>query len=165
MDAPGQVQPESSSPSRRSFFRWSIVWKLTLFVGVLVTLNCALLIGVTYVTTTEILRNQIDERLSTVASDRQEMLSYTLQQHQERATQLAQRVRIHHLFAQLAGGTISRERFRAETETILTAARTNTTGFLALWVEDPAGRVVASSGPEDLVAGYSRLRKAEEKPD
>jgi two-component system, NtrC family, sensor kinase len=165
MDAPGQVQPESSYPSRRSFFRWSIVWKLTLFVGVLVTLNCAMLIGVAYVTTTEILRNQIDERLSTVASDRQEMLAYTLEQQQERATQLAQRVRIHHLFAQLSAGTMSRDRFRAETETILTAARTNTAGFLALWVEDPAGQVVASSGPEDLVAGYSRLRKAEEKPD
>ena len=108
MDAPGQAQPESSSPSRRSFFRSSIVWKLTLFVGVLVTLNCGVLIGVAYIATTEILRNQIDERLSTVASDRQEMLAYTLEQQEERATQLAQRVRIHHLFAQLAAGTISR---------------------------------------------------------
>ena len=93
------------------------------------------------------------------------MLAYTLEQQQERATQLARRVRIHHLFDQLAAGTISRDRFRAEAETILTAARTNTTGFLALWIEDPAGQVVASSGPEDLVAGYSRLRKAEEQPD
>ena len=98
----GQVQPEPSSPSKRSLFRSSIVWKLTLFVGVLVTLNCGVLIGVAYIATSEILRNQIDERLSTVASDRQEMLAYTLQQQEERATQLRQRVRIHHLFAQRA---------------------------------------------------------------
>ena len=165
MEALGHVQPEPSSPSRWLFLRWSIVWKMTLFVGVLVTLNCAILIGVAYLATTEILRNQIDQRLLTVASDRQEMLAYTLQQQQERATQLAQRVRIHHLFAQRASGTISADRFRAETEVILNTARTNTNGFLALWIEDPAGGVLAWSGPEDLVMGYSRLRKTEEKPD
>ena len=123
MGADGQEQPESSSRSKRSFFRSSIVWKLTLFVGVLVTLNCGVLIGVAYIATSEILRNQIDERLSTVASDRQEMLAYTLKQQEERATQLAKRVRIHHLFAQRAEGAISPDRFRAETETILSAVR------------------------------------------
>ena len=111
-----KTQPESSSRAKRSFFRSSIVWKLTLFVGVLVTLNCGVLIGVAYIATSAILRNQIDERLSTVASDRQEMLAYTLEQQEERATQLASRVRIHHLLAQRAEGTISPERFRAETE-------------------------------------------------
>ena len=165
MSADGQEQPESSSHSKRSFFRSSIVWKLTLFVGVLVTLNCGVLIGVTYIATSVILRKQIDERLSTVASDRQEMLAYMLKRQEERAVQLAKQVRIHHLFAQRAEGTISPDRFRVETETILANARTNTTGFLAFWIEDEAGQVLASSGPEDLVAGYSRLKRSEEKPD
>ena len=108
MSADGQEQPESSSHSKRSFFRSSIVWKLTLFVGVLVALNCGVLIGVAYIATSVILRKQIHERLSTVASDRQEMLAYTLEQQEERATQLAKQVRIHRLFAQRAEGTISR---------------------------------------------------------
>ena len=147
---------------KRSFFRSSIVWKLTLFVGVLVTLNCGLLIGVAYVATSVILRKQIDERLSTVASDRQAMLAYMLEQHEERAIRLAQRVRIHHLLDQRADELISPDQFRAETEVILTNARTNMAGFLALWIEDETGQVLASSGPEDLVAGYSRLRRSAE---
>jgi two-component system, NtrC family, sensor kinase len=156
---------EPSSRAKRSFFRSSIVWKLTLFVGVLVTLNCGVLIGVAYIATSAILRTQIDERLSTVASDRQEMLAYMLERQEERATQLGKRVRIHHLLAQRAQGTISPDQFWAETETILANARASTTGFLAIWIEDEAGEVVASSGPEELVAGYSQLRRFEEKPD
>ena len=165
MSADGQETPDHSSPVRRPVFRSSIVWKLTLFVGVLIALNCGVLIGVAYIATSMILRNQINERLLTVASDRQEMLAYTLQQHEERATQLARRVRIHHLLVQRAEGTISSNRFRAETETVLLNARTNTTGFLALWIEDQAGQVLASNGPPELVAGYSRLRRFEAKPD
>ena len=137
MDAVGQAQPGASlRASKRSFLRSSIVWKLTLFVGVLVTLNCGVLIGVAYIATSAILRNQIHERLSTVASDRQEMLAYTLEQQEERATQFASRVRIHHLLAQRAEGTISAETFRAEAETMLTGAESTSTGFLALWIED-----------------------------
>jgi two-component system, NtrC family, sensor kinase len=158
-------QPESSSQSKRSFFRSSIVWKLTLFVGVLVTLNCGVLIGVAYIATSVILRRQIDERLSTVASDRQEMLAYMLKQQEERAARLAKHPRIQRLFDQRAEGAISSDQFREETETILASARANTTGFLAFWIEDEAGQVLASSGPEDLVTGYSRLRRSDEKPD
>ena len=160
MSAEGQ-----DAPSKRSFVRSSIVWKLTLFVGVLVTINCGVLIGVAYIATSRILRNQINERLSTVASDRQEMLAYMLNSQEERAAQLAKQVRIHRLFAQRAEGTISPDRFRVETEAMLANARANTTGFLAFWVEDIAGQVLASSGPLDLVAGYSRLERSEERPD
>ncbi len=63
MSAEGRESLESSSQPKRSFFRSSIVWKLTLFVGVLVTLNCGVLIGVAYIATSVILRKQIDERL------------------------------------------------------------------------------------------------------
>ena len=44
-------------------------------------------------------------------------------------------------------------------------ARNTTTGYLALWIEDEAGKVIASSGPEDLVAEYSRLDRSEAGPD
>src|SRR3984957_7839210 len=139
MTSEGREQPESSSQSKRSFFRSSIVWKLTLFVGVLVTLNCGVLIGVAYIATSVILRKQIDERFTTVASDRQEMLAYMLKQQEERAAQFAKQPRIHRLFAQREEGAISPDQFRVETETILASASTNTTGFLAFWIEDEAG--------------------------
>ena len=87
----GQSQPDLSVSPKKSWFRSSIVWKLTLFVGVLVALNCAVLIGVAYIATSRIIRHQIHERLSTVAADRQEMLAYTLGQQEERATQFAHR--------------------------------------------------------------------------
>ncbi len=45
----------------------SIVGKLTLFVGVLVGLNTALLIGAAYVTTSAILRDQVRDRLEAIA--------------------------------------------------------------------------------------------------
>jgi PAS domain S-box-containing protein len=146
-------------------FRSSIVWKLTLFVGVLVALNCGVLIGVAYIATSAILREQIHQRFTTVAADRQEILGYTLQQHEERARQLASRVRIHQLLAQHRQGTISADRFRAETEMILANARTSNTALLALWIENDAGQTIAVTGPESLVAEYSRLKRVEAKPD
>jgi len=165
MGADPEAQPESSSPRKRSYLGSSIVGKLTLFVGVLVTLNCGVLIGVAYVATSAILREQIHQRLTTVAADRQEMLAYTLRQHEERATQFANRPRIHQLLSQRAEGTISPDRFRADMATILLNGRSNMTGSLALWIEDEAGQTLASSGPEELVAGYSRLRRSGEGSD
>jgi PAS domain S-box-containing protein len=151
--------------SKRSFFRSSIVWKLTLFVGVLVALNCGVLIGVAYVATSVILREQIHQRLATVAADRQEMLAYSLRQQEERASQFASRGRIHQLLTQRATRSVRPDLFRAEAETVLSNARTSATEFLALWIEGESGEVLASSGPEDLVAGYSRLRRSEQKTD
>ena len=112
-----RTQPDHSSPAKRSFLRSSIVWKLTLFVGVLVALNCGVLIGVAYIATSAILRDQIHERLSTVAADRQEMLAYTLEQQRSGRRSLPNGSRIHQLLAERAEGTITPERFRAETET------------------------------------------------
>src|SRR5262245_47164459 len=128
----------------------SIVWKLTLLVGVLVALNGGVLIGVAFLATSTILRDQFDERLRTVAADRQEMLLNTLRQQEERATQLANRPRVRQLLLLRASGTITAERFRVEMETVLSSLRASSTGTLALWVEDTEGSVLASSGPESL---------------
>jgi two-component system, NtrC family, sensor kinase len=165
MGVDDQTQPDLSVSPKKSRFRSSIVWKLTLFVGVLVALNCGVLIGVAYLATSRILRNQIHQRLSTVAADRQEMLAYTLRQHEERATHFAHRARFHQLLVQRAEGTISSDRFKVDTDTLLLYARNSTTGYLALWIEDEDGKVIASSGPQDLVAEYSRLDRSEAGPD
>jgi signal transduction histidine kinase len=163
----GDVRPQQDPPpaSKRSFFRSSIVWKLTLFVGVLVALNGALLIAVAYIATSMILREQIHQRLTTVAADRQEMLAFTLRQQEDLARQLAHRGRVNQLLSQRRNATIRSERFRADIETILSTARSHTAGFLALWVEDEAGHVLAASGPDDLVAAYSRFKRSAPRPD
>jgi len=164
MSVDGQSQSDSAVSSWRSFVRSSIVWKLTLFVGILVALNDGVLIGVAYITTSGILRDQVQERLTTVAADRQGMLASSLEQEEERATQFAKRSRIHQLLADRANGTMTPEQFREETERILSTARNNTTGFLAIWIEDDAGGVLAASAPEGLVEEYSRRRRPGEKP-
>ena len=56
-------------------------------------------IAVAYFTTAKILRDQIHQRLTTVATDRQKMLASTLRQYEERATRFARRNRIHQLLA------------------------------------------------------------------
>ncbi len=161
----GQAPADLPSHARRSFLRSSIVWKLTLFVGVLVALTCAVLIGVAYIATSRILVDQIHNRLLTVASDRQEMLAYTLAQQEQRATRFASRGPLHRLMTQRAEDPISAQTFGTEAENVLSAVRTNSTGFLAVWVEDEAGQVLASSGPENLVAGYARLRQPANMPE
>ena len=157
MNVDRQSQSDSAVSSGRSFLRSSIVWKLTLFVGILVALNDGVLIGVAYITTSAILRDQIHERLSTVAADRQGMLASTLEQEEERVTQFAKRSRIHNLLAQRVNGTMTLERFREETEPILSTARANTNGSLAIWIEDNAGQVLAASGPENTPQSLNAL--------
>lgn len=161
----GQAPADLPSHARRSFLRSSLVWKLTLFVGVLVALTCAVLSGVAYVATSRILVDQIHNRLLTVASDRQEMLAYTLAQQEQRATRFASRGPLHRLMTQRAEDPISAQTFGTEAENVLSAVRTNSTGFLAVWVEDEAGQVLASSGPENLVAGYAQLRQPANMPE
>jgi PAS domain S-box-containing protein len=160
MAAAGQGQTDPNLRPKRSVLRSSIVRKLTMFVGVLVTLIGGVLIGVAYYATSAILGDQLNERLTTVAADRQEMLSTALREQEARARQLANRPRIHLLLGQRASGMIAPQRFRNETEALLGSARASMNGLLALWVQDDAGEVIASSGPEHLVTAFSKLTRS-----
>ncbi len=156
MSVDGQSQSDSAVSSWRSFVRSSIVWKLTLFVGILVALNDGVLIGVAYFTTSAILRDQIHQRLldgrRRSAGDAGKRLGTrggagdTSSPNGLESTSSSLNVPM---------GRSTPERFRAETEPILSTARNNTTGFLALWIEDNTGQVLAASGPESLVEAYS----------
>jgi PAS domain S-box-containing protein len=146
-----------------SFIRSSIVWKLTLFVGVFVALNAAVLIGAAYVTTGGIITDQIHERLRTIAAGRQEILVLALRQQVDQTAQLASLPGIQRLLAERAGGTKTPETIRAELTTILFHGRASSTGVVAIWIEDEAGDLVASSGPEELVAAHTHVRRTAEK--
>src|SRR4051794_1442034 len=111
----------------------SIVGKLTLFVGVVVGLNTAMLIGVAYVATSAILRDQVEDRLKAIAADRQEILLSELKQQQERASAFAGRPRIRTLFAAHAGGTMPALTFAEQARGYLVYVQAHAAGVLALW--------------------------------
>src|SRR5687767_655189 len=84
--------------------RSSFVWKLALFVGLLIGLTAALLGWTGYRFTRAVLVDQIQDRLSVVAATRQAaVLAYTKQQ-KERANLIASRTRLRELVElQIAG--------------------------------------------------------------
>jgi len=141
----------------------SIVWKMTLFVGVLVALNGGLLIGAAFFATSTMLQNQIHLRLSTLAADRQEILATTLHQLEERTVQFAKRPRVHQLLGDHNRGQLTPEQFRNQAEVILLNTISNTTGLLAAWIEDHAGHRLAAMGPEKLMTAYSRRKEPGER--
>src|SRR6185312_9642802 len=130
----------------------SIVGKLTLFVGVVVGLNTAMLIGAAYVTTSAILRDQVEDRLKAIANDRQEILLHELQQQQDRVSVFASRQRIRALLAAHAGETMPALTFVKQVHGYLAYVQAHAAGLLALWVEDADGRILAASDPRGVVA-------------
>jgi PAS domain S-box-containing protein len=142
----------------------SIVGKLTLFVGVLVGLNTAMLIGVAYVTTSAILRDQVEDRLKAIAGDRQEILLHELRQQQERASAFASRQRIRTLLAAHAGETMPALTFVEQVRGYLAYVQAHAAGLLALWVEDADGRILAANDPRGVVAGLAVAERVAPDP-
>ena len=104
--------------------RWSsIVSKLTLFVGVVVALNGAAIIGVAYLATNAILQDQIFKRLVTVATLRQELLADTLEKHKERVIDFAGDSSIRQLILRRDEEPLRPSQFRREADLLLANAR------------------------------------------
>ena len=142
--------------SLRRFFRWSsIARKLTVFVGVVVVLNGAALIGATYFGTSAILQDQILKRLVTVATLRQEMLATTLKEHEKHAREFAERPDVRQLLFRRGVEQMDPARFRDQADRILANALATITEYKAIWIEDENGRVIASNGPANLIAEFS----------
>jgi two-component system, NtrC family, sensor kinase len=154
--------PASSVPSSR----WSsIVWKLTVFVGVVVALNGAALIGVAYLATNSILQDQIFKRLVTVATLRQELLASTLEKNKERVIDFAGRSGVRLLLLRRAEEPLSPAQFRREADLLLSNALATITEYSAVWIEDEQGRVIASGGPTVLIAAFAGARLTTEKSE
>jgi signal transduction histidine kinase len=158
-----QAPPESGDSNPRTSWRSSIVWKLTVFVGFLVAFNDAVLIGVAYMAMSSILRDEVHQRLSTVAVDRKGILATAFEKDEERATQFARRQSIEQFLTDRHSGRISDARLRAEAEPTLITAQTNIAGALAIWLESETGEILASSGPEKLVAQFKVNLRAEDR--
>jgi signal transduction histidine kinase len=155
---------DASASSARFSRLSSIIWKLTLFVGIVVALNGALLIGVTYLATKAILEDQVFKRLGAVATLRQELLSSTLQDHGQRAFEFATRSRVRLLLLRRAEEPITSARFRAMADPILANSLATIRDYIAIWVEDENGELIASSGPANLIATFSGAKRSPENP-
>ena len=152
----GKLPDPNSSycPPPTHHFRLSIVLKLTLFVGSLVALAAGTLISVGFSYTSAMLRDQIDNRLSTMADDRQALLVAGLLHLEERVRILKSRYRLLEVLDRFGAGTMTPERLR-ESSRSLDDVRDDTDGLLAFWIEDTTGRKIASSGPPALLEQFA----------
>ena len=131
---------QTTTPVRRI----SIVWKLAIFVGVLVLLVAGALTGAGYFLARAMLREQIEDRLTIIAASRQALLLHCVEQQMERAALVASRTRLRQLLGEHAAGKIAPEEFRAETATILLDAKNSTEGFLGIWIVGLDGKVLTA---------------------
>ena len=138
----------------RSFFHSSIWLNLTIFVGVLVITTSSILIWTGYVFTRDILVDQIHERLTVVAADRQALLLAYIRQQQERVNLVASRTRLRQLLEAHADGQIDEITFRTESRRILGDAHQSTEDFLAILITDADGQVVTATA--DAYLGQDR---------
>ncbi len=87
------------------------------------------------------LRDQINERLTVIASDRQQLVLGYIQQQIERGTLIASRKLLRDYLSDLADGQLPAEQLRIDTCQSLADARRLTPGLQAIWIADLAGRV------------------------
>lgn len=143
----------------RLFRRLSIVGKLAVFVGLLVSLTVGALMIVVSHYTGEMLRSEVDQRLATLVDDRYTLLRNGLAGVEERIRILAGRYRLVQILDPRTGGTTDSEPppapSPAEMTRTLDDVRSGTEGVVAFWIEDQRGRRVASSGDRDLIAQFA----------
>lgn len=125
--------------------RFSLLSKLALFVGVVVIFTATLTNWLGFRFAQESLTAQIQQRLATVAHDReQRLMAYVHQQH-ERAWLIANRTRLRKYLADHIDDPTSDGDFLVGTKRILEDAKRGTSEFRTISITDPAGIVVTST--------------------
>jgi two-component system, NtrC family, sensor kinase len=134
----------------KGLLRTSIRLKLTLFVAVIVALTAGVLGVVGYGCARQILRNQINDRLSVLRADRQKMLLDYVQNQQSLLKLVASRTRLREFLEACQAGRLSETAFREQTRPLLDDSLQSCASFQALWVADPQGVVVATTAADFL---------------
>ena len=132
---------------KHSFVRLSgsIRWKLAALVAVVVMVPTLILSVVIYWGARDILRNQIHERLTVVASDRQRWMLAYVQQQLERAALVSSRTRLRQLLEQYVHQQLSLAEFRQQSRSILIDAAGSSAGIADILVLNLDGRVICAT--------------------
>jgi len=101
-----------------------------------------------------IVRDEIDQRLVLVATDRQALLQIYIRQQQERVALVASRTRLRQLVEEHAARKIPPDEFRQQSAQILADARRSAEGFLGISIADPQGIVVTTTDEANLGKDY-----------
>ncbi|NNE01240.1 MAG: HAMP domain-containing protein, partial [Pirellulaceae bacterium] len=136
--------------------RFSLFAKLVLFVAVVVIVTATITNWLGFSFARKSLTTQIQQRLRTVAHDREARLDAYVSQQKERALLVASRTRLRKYLADRIDGRESEDAFRTGAERILRDALTSIDEFTAIWVTSPDGRVVASTDAKLLGRDYSQ---------
>jgi PAS domain S-box-containing protein len=140
---------------REKPIRRSLLIKNAVFVAVIVVLTGSTLSWSGYLFARANLREQIQERLLLVATERQARVTAYAAQQRERVALVASRTRLRRILEEYLDGSMSADEFEAESKRILEDARGSTEGFDAIWIADRDGRLVTATGAQNLDAEWS----------
>jgi C4-dicarboxylate-specific signal transduction histidine kinase len=131
----------------KAIFSQSIHLKLTLFVALLVTLTGFALSWAGYLFARDTLYQQINDKLSVIAFDRQTFLRSNIRQQQDIIAQIASRTMLRKHLENFLSGKASKTEFLQETITILKDAKEGTSGLSEILILDQQGKVLTASNP------------------
>jgi len=101
-----------------------------------------------------IVRDEIDQRLVLIATDRQALLQAYIHQQQERVALVASRTRLRQLVEERAAGKIPADQFRRQSAQILADAQRSAEGFLSLSIADPRGIIITATEEANVGKDY-----------
>lgn len=139
---------------RAAVVRSSILLKLTTFVAILVLVTAGAMGGLGYMFARHMLLQQVNERLTAMASDRHAMLQNHIRQQQDRAIQVADNPILVGLLDRYQRGELGRNALATEVQRLFLAICERSVGIVELWLVDLHGRPIAASSPERLVQDF-----------
>ena len=141
---------QSEKPIHRS-----LLFKNAVFVAAIVVLTGSTLSWSGYFFARANLREQIQQRLLLMASERQARVAAYASQQRERVALVASRTRLRRILEQYLDGSMAANEFEPESKRILQDALASTEGFHDIWIADTRGRVVTATDAQFLGDHFS----------
>jgi len=144
----------TNQPPTRWTLRSSLLLKQTAFVAMVTIVTGGTLILASERFARRIVRDEIDQRLVLIATDRQALLQAYIHQQQERVALVASRTRLRQLVEERAAGKIPADQFRRQSAQILADAQRSAEGFLSVSIADPRGIIITATDEANVGKDY-----------
>ncbi|MGB7342805.1 MAG: response regulator [Pirellulaceae bacterium] len=136
--------------------RFSLLTKLAIFVAIVVITTATITNWIGFQFARRSLTTQIQQRLSTLAHDRERrLISYTTEQ-KNLAELIGSRTRLRKYLADFMDGSEPEATFRSGAERILRDAVASTDEIEAIWITNTDGRVIATTDESYFGKDYSQ---------